>query len=167
MQSARPLLILLHIVTYRTDFQYAVEVLYRTPHRPHRTARTILRTRALYHTRPRRGKTTCSVPRFPLNWAYAANVCLAYPQSPCFYLSLSALSSLRILLNNYSHEYLAIVVPRIPSASARLQPYAEPQNATAIPLPMLPLLHPRQCLREIDSEQTYAYRDLGPDVDRK
>ncbi|KAK1726320.1 uncharacterized protein BDZ83DRAFT_262314 [Colletotrichum acutatum] len=38
MQPARPLLILLHIVTYRTDTQYAVKVLYCTPHRPHLTA---------------------------------------------------------------------------------------------------------------------------------
>ncbi|EXF81841.1 hypothetical protein CFIO01_13489 [Colletotrichum fioriniae PJ7] len=150
MQPARPLLILLHIVTYRRDSQYAVEVLYRTPH--HRDE----------EKQPAQYPVSLSIGHMPR--MYASRTRRA-PAS--ISLSLSALSSLRILLNNYSHEDLAIVVPRIPSASARLQPYAEPQNATAIPLPMLPLLHPRQCLREIDSEQTYAYRDLRPDVDRK
>ncbi|KAK7445944.1 hypothetical protein Landi51_07871 [Colletotrichum acutatum] len=139
MQPARPLLILLHIVTYRTDTQYAVKVLYCTPHRPHLTAPHVQYfVHARYTIRDRDEEKQPA--QYPVS--------LLIGHMPRI---------LRILLNNYlfeSHEYLAIVVPRIPSASARLQPYAEPQNATAIPLPMLPLPHPRQCLREIDSEQT-------------
>ncbi|KXH36528.1 hypothetical protein CNYM01_12884 [Colletotrichum nymphaeae SA-01] len=138
MQPARPLLILLHIVTYRTDTQYAVKcpVPHTAPSAPHRTYNTSYPRAIPYETETRKNNL--------LNTPFPSQLGICR-------------ESYGYLLDNYlfeSHEYLAIVVPRIPSASARLQPYAEPQNATAIPLPMLPLPHPRQCLREIDSEQT-------------
>ncbi|KAK0370306.1 hypothetical protein CLIM01_12345 [Colletotrichum limetticola] len=138
MQPARPLLILLHIVTYRTDTQYTVKrpVPHTAPSAPHLTA-------------PHRTYNTSYTRAIPYETETRKNNLLNTPFP----------SQLGICRESYrylfrSHEYLAIVVPRIPSASARLQPYAEPQNATAIPLPMLPPPHPRQSLREIDSEQT-------------
>ncbi|KAK1474899.1 hypothetical protein CABS01_15665 [Colletotrichum abscissum] len=143
MQPARPLLILLHIVTYRTDTQYTVKrpVPHTAPSASHLTAlhRTYNTsyTRAIpYETETRKNNL--------LNTPFPSQLGICRESLPC--------PAYRYLFG--SHEYLAIVVPRIPSASARLQPYAEPQNATAIPLPMLPLPHPRQSLREIDSEQT-------------
>ncbi|KAI3541913.1 hypothetical protein CABS02_10593, partial [Colletotrichum abscissum] len=115
MQPARPLLILLHIVTYRTDTQYTVK-------------------RPVPHTAPSASHLTA------LHRTYNTSYTRAIP-----YETETRKNN---LLNTPFPSQLGIC-------------------RESIPLPMLPLPHPRQSLREIDSEQTYAYRDLRPDVDRK
>ncbi|KAL4414739.1 hypothetical protein CABS03_05678 [Colletotrichum abscissum] len=109
MQPARPLLILLHIVTYRTDTQYTVK-------------------RPVPHTAPSASHLTA------LHRTYNTSYTRAIP-----YETETRKNN---LLNTPFPSQLGIC-------------------RESIPLPMLPLPHPRQSLREIDSEQTHPTQRDG------
>ncbi|KXH30655.1 hypothetical protein CSAL01_10640 [Colletotrichum salicis] len=166
-----PLLILLHIATYAMEIRS--NVLYRTPHRPHRTYSTSS-TRAIpYETETKESNLLNTpfpsqlgicrecVPRVPAE-PLPLSLCLVQPI--CTPYGLMGYSSTTIPTNTSLSLFQESPLQDCETATLRRAPkrYSHSPSFALLPLP-----HPRQCLREIDSEQTYAYRDLRPDVGRK